>query len=83
MQYGSVLPGQGTSQTGTTLFPTSFTSAPFIVMPTPVVRSTGQSGNQERVIAIRDTLTTASQFQWSWDNSTSSYVGFNWIAIGI
>ena len=83
MQYGSVLPGQNTSQTGTTKFPKSFTAPPFIVMATPVVRSTGQSGNQERVIAIQDTLQTASQFQWSWDNGPSSYVGFNWIAVGL
>jgi len=81
MQYGSVLPGQGTSQTGTTKFPISFTSAPFIVMPTAVSRSTGV-GTQERIISIKDTSITSTQFQWTWDNGTSNYVGFNWIAIG-
>ncbi len=80
MQYGSSLPGQSSSQTGTTKFPISFTSPAFMVMTTPVIRSTG--GSQERVIAVVDTTITATQFQWTWDNGTSSYVGFNWIAIG-
>jgi len=82
LQYGSVLPGQSTSQTGTTKFPISFTSAPFIVMPTAVSRSTGVS-KQIRVVSVTDTTITASQFQWTWDNGTSNYVGFNWFAIGI
>lgn len=82
MQYGSVLPGQSTSQTGTTKFPISFTSAPFVVMPTAVSRAAGV-GTQTRVISIKDTTVTNTQFQWTWDNGTSNYVGFNWIAIGV
>ncbi len=82
LQYGTVKPGQNTSQTGTTLFPINFTSAPFVVLPTAISRSAGV-GNQERVISIKDTSTTNNQFEWTWDNNTSNYVGFSWVAIGI
>ncbi len=82
LQYGSVLPGTATPRNGTTKFPVAFTSAPFIVMPTPVIKAGGQSGNQERVISIVDTSITTAQFTWQWDNNTDNYVGFNWIAIG-
>lgn len=83
MQYGSVLPGQNTSSSGTTKFPKPFTAPPFLVMATPVTRSSGVSSNQERVISIRNTLSTTTQFQWNWETDTASYVGFNWIAIGL
>ncbi len=82
LQYGSVLPGQGTSSSGTTLFPVAFTANPFIVMPTPVSRNSGVGSGQERVISVRDGLSVTNQFQWNWENSTGTYVGFNWIAIG-
>jgi hypothetical protein len=82
MQYGSVLPGEGTSSTGTTKFPVAFTATPYMVLPTPVSRNSGVQSGQERVISVRNGLLTTAQFQWNWENSTSSYVGFNWIAIG-
>lgn len=82
MQYGSVLPGQGTSSSGTTRFPVNFTANPYMVLPTPVSRNSGVIANQERVISIRDGTAITNQFQWNWENSTGSYVGFNWIAIG-
>jgi hypothetical protein len=80
-QYGSVLPGQSTSQTGTTKFPVQFTAAPYIVLATPVSRSAGV-GTQTRVVSIKDGSILNNQFSWTWDNGTSNYVGFNWIAIG-
>lgn len=82
LQYGSVLPGQSSPQTGTTNFPVPFSSIPFIVMPTGVSRNAGV-GTQSRVITVKDGGTTTNLFQWTWDNGTSNYVGFNWIAIGI
>jgi hypothetical protein len=80
LQYGTSNPGSIGPSFGTTKFPISFTSAPFIVQVSAICKSSGASINN--TISVNNGSVTATKFGWNWQTSTSQYTGFTWIAIG-
>ncbi len=81
-QYGSFIKNSGISpSTGIVKFPATFTNASsIIVIVSPITPTDGTS--QSHTISVINGTTTTTQFEWNYDSSTTSYVGFSWIAIG-
>jgi hypothetical protein len=82
-QYGTFIQPAGISpSSGTVIFPIPFTSIPSInVLITPICKA-GGSSVAHTVSLITGTITT-TQFQWSYDTTTTAQVGLTWIATGI
>ncbi len=81
LEYGSHIQASITPSLGTTKFPVAFTSTPFVVLVTPICKAGGTS--ESHTVSVVNGSISSSSFQWNWDTTTSSYVGFSWIAIGI
>jgi hypothetical protein len=80
-QYGQVTRSAGISpSTIVVTFPISFTTANVVVSITAIC-STGGTGTIH-VASLQNGTVSKTGFTCNFDSSTSSYVGFTWIAIG-
>ncbi len=83
-QYGNFNDGVGgiSPSTGTVIFPVAFTTASTITVTITPICKVGGTGNND-TFSLQNTTVSTTQFQWNAQTSTSAYVGFTWLAIGV